>query len=66
MGPNRHAYETLNRLARHWAATLELPEGRTYRFYYLIDGSEWLNERHTDDRKENGRGLADSIVALGP
>ena len=48
----------------NWKATLELPEGQSYRFRYLVDGKEWLNDWHADDHIENPYGSYDSVVDL--
>lgn len=47
-----------------WKATIELEAGRCYRFRYLIDGKEWLNDWHADDYVENLYGSEDSVVDL--
>jgi 1,4-alpha-glucan branching enzyme len=47
-----------------WKATIELEAGRRYRFRYLIDGKEWLNDWHADDYVENPYGSNDSVVDL--
>ena len=48
----------------NWKATVDLQEGRRYRFRYLVDGKEWLNDWHADDHIENPYGSYDSIVDL--
>jgi len=53
-----------NRSDSNWKATLELELGKAYRFRYLIDGKEWLNDWHADDHVENPYGSYDSIVDL--
>ncbi|MGD8791608.1 MAG: isoamylase early set domain-containing protein [Anaerolineae bacterium] len=50
-----------------WRVTLELQPDRRYRFRYLIDGKEWLNDWHADDYVENPYGSYDSVLDLtGP
>ncbi|MFN2290870.1 MAG: isoamylase early set domain-containing protein [Anaerolineae bacterium] len=53
-----------NRSDANWKVTLELQTGKRYRFRYLIDGKEWLNDWHADDHIENPYGSYDSIVDL--
>ena len=53
-----------NRSDSNWKVTLELELGRPYRFRYLIDGKEWLNDWHADDHVENPYGSYDSVVDL--
>jgi 1,4-alpha-glucan branching enzyme len=48
----------------NWKAAVELPLGRRYRFRYLVDGKEWLNDWHADDHVENPYGSYDSVVDL--
>jgi 1,4-alpha-glucan branching enzyme len=47
-----------------WQASVELEAGRRYRFRYLVDGKEWLNDWHADDYLENPYGSYDSVVDL--
>ena len=47
-----------------WRVTLELQPDRRYRFRYLIDGKEWLNDWHADDFVENPYASDDSVVDL--
>jgi 1,4-alpha-glucan branching enzyme len=53
-----------NRSNANWKVSLELEAGQRYRFRYLIDGKEWLNDWHADDHKENPYGSYDSVVDL--
>lgn len=55
---------TRSRSDANWKATLELPAGRRYRFRYLVDGKDWLNDWHADDYLENPYGSYDSVVDL--
>lgn len=55
---------THNRSDADWKATLELQPGRRYRFRYLVDGAEWLNDWRADDHVENPYGSYDSVVDL--
>lgn len=48
----------------NWKTTLELETGKRYRFRYLIDGKEWLNDWHADDHVENPYGTHDSVIDL--
>jgi 1,4-alpha-glucan branching enzyme len=47
-----------------WKATLQLEAGRRYRFRYLLDGKEWLNDWYADDHVENAYGSYDSVLDL--
>jgi 1,4-alpha-glucan branching enzyme len=55
---------TRDRADADWKATVELEAGRRYRFRYLVDGKEWLNDWHADDYAENPYGSEDSVVNL--
>jgi 1,4-alpha-glucan branching enzyme len=48
----------------NWKVSLDLEAGQRYRFRYLVDGKEWLNDWHADDHLENPYGSYDSIVDL--
>ena len=48
----------------NWKASVDLEAGKRYRFRYLVDGKEWLNDWHADDHIENPYGSYDSIVDL--
>jgi len=53
-----------NRSDANWRVALELPAGERFKFRYLIDGKEWLNDWHADDHIENPYGSFDSVVDL--
>ena len=55
---------TRTRSDANWRVTVELEEGKRYRFRYLVDGKEWLNDWHADDHSENPYGSYDSVVDL--
>lgn len=55
---------THNRADANWKVTLDLKGGGRYRFRYLVDGREWLNDWHADDHIENPYGSFDSVVDL--
>jgi 1,4-alpha-glucan branching enzyme len=63
-------WDTMSTPMRHdqdeaaWMVTVQLAPGRSYRFRYLIDGKEWLNDWHADDFVENPYGSYDSVVDL--
>ena len=57
-------YMTRSRSDANWKATVELQSGKRYRFRYLVDGKEWLNDWHADDHIENPFGSYDSVVDL--
>lgn len=47
-----------------WSVTLTLPQGRSYRFRYLIDGQRWENDNGADEYIDNGFGSKDSVVSV--
>ena len=55
---------TRERADANWKAIVELETGRRYRFRYLVDGEEWLNDWYADDFVENPYGSDDSVVDL--
>ncbi len=44
-----------------WRAVLDLPEGRTYQFRYLVDGN-WQTDFHADGWIQNEYGSQNSLV----
>jgi 1,4-alpha-glucan branching enzyme len=57
--PMRHS-----RCDAEWIATVVLKAGQRYRFRYLLDGKEWLNDWYADDFEDNVYGTSDSVVDL--
>ena len=55
---------TRERADANWKVIVELEAGRRYRFRYLVDGKEWLNDWYADDFVENPYGSDDSVVDL--
>ena len=55
---------TRERADANWKVIVELETGRRYRFRYLVDGKEWLNDWHADGFVENPYGADDSVVDL--
>ncbi len=53
-----------SRTDANWRATVQLQPGRRYRFRYLLDGKEWLNDWHADDHVDNPYGSYDSVLDL--
>jgi 1,4-alpha-glucan branching enzyme len=47
-----------------WQVSLDLASGCCYRFHYLVDDKQWLNDWHADDFLENPYGSSDSAVDL--
>lgn len=47
-----------------WTAAVVLQAGQRYRFRYLLNGKEWLNDWHADDYEDNAYGTIDSVVDL--
>ncbi len=50
----------------NWQITVGLKAGQRYRFRYLLDGTEWLNDWHADGFVYDAgpHGLCDSVVDL--
>jgi hypothetical protein len=55
---------TQSRSDGNWRVTIELESGQRYRFRYLADGKEWLNDWRADDNVENPYNSFDSVVDL--
>jgi 1,4-alpha-glucan branching enzyme len=53
-----------NRSDANWKVSIDLKVGQRYRFRYLVDGKEWLNDWHADDHEDNPYGTYDSVVDL--
>lgn len=51
-----------NRDSGEWQTSLELKAGRSYRFHYLVDGGEWMDDDHADGCEPNPYGGFDSVV----
>lgn len=45
-----------------WHITLELEAGRRYRFRYIVDGENWIDDDHADDCEPDPYGGFDSVV----
>ena len=45
-----------------WHISLVLEKGRAYRFRYLVDGKEWMDDDHADDYEPNPFQGFDSVV----
>ncbi len=45
-----------------WHITLDLEAGRSYRFRYLVDGSEWMADNRADGHVFNSHGGVDCVV----
>lgn len=45
-------------------ASISLEPGRSYRFKYLLDGSEWVNDHEADSYAPNEYGGDDSVIDL--
>jgi 1,4-alpha-glucan branching enzyme len=46
-----------------WHITLVLEKNRTYRFRYLVDGRDWMDDDHADSCEANPFGGFDSVVS---
>ncbi len=45
-----------------WSITLEFPTDSSYRFRYLVNGEDWMDDDHADDYVGNAFGGVDSVV----
>jgi 1,4-alpha-glucan branching enzyme len=45
-----------------WHITLLLEANRAYKFRYLVDGREWMDDDHADAYEPNDFGSYDSVV----
>ena len=45
-----------------WHISVVLQANRTYRFRYLVDGTEWMDDDHADGYEGNPFGGFDSVV----
>jgi hypothetical protein len=45
-----------------WHISVVMPANRTYRFRYLVNGKEWMDDDHADAYEANPFGGFDSIV----
>jgi 1,4-alpha-glucan branching enzyme len=45
-----------------WHTALVLEADRSYRFRYLVDGKEWMDDDHADGYEPNPFGGFDSVV----
>ncbi len=46
-----------------WHISLILEKDRAYRFRYLVDGREWMDDDHADGYRANAFGGFDSVVS---
>jgi 1,4-alpha-glucan branching enzyme len=47
-----------------YSTTVVLRSGAEYRFRYVIDGNEWVNDPSADSHIDNGHGGLDSVVRV--
>lgn len=45
-----------------WHIWVDLEPNRSYRFRYLLDGTEWMDDDHADGYEPNSFGGFDSVV----
>ena len=45
-----------------WHISVDLEPNRSYRFRYLLDGAEWMDDDHADGYEPNSFGGFDSVV----
>jgi 1,4-alpha-glucan branching enzyme len=51
-----------SRADAEWSVTIELDPGHSYRFRYLVNGEEWMDDDHCDGSEPNLYGTFDSVV----
>jgi 1,4-alpha-glucan branching enzyme len=51
-----------SRTEAHWHISVDLKEGGEYRFRYLVNGQEWMDDDHADGYEPNPFGEMDSVV----
>lgn len=47
-----------------FSTTVSLDAGQEYRFRYLVDGKEWMNDDNPDDLVQNRFGGEDCVISL--
>jgi 1,4-alpha-glucan branching enzyme len=47
-----------------WSASVDLEPGRSYRYRYLLDGTNWENDWEPDAYEPNAYGGHDSVVVV--
>lgn len=57
--------DSLKKKKDKWEVTMRLKPENTYRFKYLIDGEEWVNDDAADSYVANDFGTEDSVVKVG-
>ncbi|MGF1669809.1 MAG: isoamylase early set domain-containing protein [Balneolaceae bacterium] len=48
-----------------WETVVRLKPENRYKFKYLIDGKEWVNDDSADDYVTNKYGTEDSVIEIG-
>jgi 1,4-alpha-glucan branching enzyme len=59
--PHRHPLRQ-TRDDGEWHISLVLPANRMYRFRYLVNGEEWMDDDHADSYEPNPFGGFDSVI----
>jgi 1,4-alpha-glucan branching enzyme len=60
--PHRHLLQR-TRGDGEWHISLSLEANSSYRFRYLVDGKEWMDDDHADGYEPNVFGGFDSVVS---
>ena len=61
---DRHSHELHQTHHDHsWHISLDLESNRSYRFRYLVDGEEWMDDDHADGYEANPFEGFDSVVS---
>jgi 1,4-alpha-glucan branching enzyme len=47
-----------------FSTTVNLEQGQSYRYRYLVDGERWVDDPAADTYIDNGYGTKDSVVVL--
>jgi 1,4-alpha-glucan branching enzyme len=61
--PHSHALRQTNDSA-DWQISLDLDAGCSYRFHYLVDGHEWMDDNYADGYEFNCYGGVDCIIRI--
>jgi len=61
---NRRSHPLVRSRDEVWQITLELEQGKSYQFRYLINGTDWQNDWNADRYVPNAFGGENSVLDL--
>jgi 1,4-alpha-glucan branching enzyme len=61
---SRDSHPLTKRKDGRFSATVTLPQGKSYRFKYLLDNERWDNDNGADEYVDNDYGSKDSVVIV--